>query len=219
MIKKYYDYILLLFVFLLFIFSSNINRFLTAINPNLDNSKIVVDYNKYLKDELDSIRIINDIKIVDNLDLIVSRVKYRNVYEYSDTLTIFKGFKNNVFKGDVVLNNDGLIGVISKSYEYYSVVTLLTNKDTNISVKINDAVGVLKCVDGKLVVSDINNYGVLEENDLVYTSGLGNLPANIYIGKAKSVSLNNTEIEKVILVDINDRLEKLDYVFVRGNHD
>ena len=107
MIKKYYDYILLLFVFLLFIFSSNINRFLTAINPNLDNSKIVVDYNKYLKDELDSIRIINDIKIDDNLDLIVSRVKYRNVYEYSDTLTIFKGFKNNVFKGDVVLNNDG----------------------------------------------------------------------------------------------------------------
>ena len=173
----------------------------------------------YLKDELDSIRIINDIKIDDNLDLIVSRVKYRNVYEYSDTLTIFKGFKNNVFKGDVVLNNDGLIGVISKSYEYYSVVTLLTNKDTNISVKINDAVGVLKCVDGKLVVSDINNYGVLEENDLVYTSGLGNLPANIYIGKVKSVSLNNTEIEKVILVDINDRLEKLDYVFVRGNHD
>lgn len=219
MIKKYYDYILLLFVFLLFIFSSNINRFLTAINPNLDNSKIVVDYNKYLKDELDSIRIINDIKIDDNLDLIVSRVKYRNVYEYSDTLTIFKGFKNNVFKGDVVLNNDGLIGVISKSYEYYSVVTLLTNKDTNISVKINDAVGVLKCVDGKLVVSDINNYGVLEENDLVYTSGLGNLPANIYIGKVTSVSLNNTEIEKVILVDINDRLEKLDYVFVRGNHD
>lgn len=219
MIKKYYDYILLLFVFLLFIFSSNINRFLTAINPNLDNSKIVVDYNKYLKDELDSIRIINDIKIDDNLDLIVSRVKYRNVYEYSDTLTIFKGFKNNVFKGDVVLNNDGLIGVISKSYEYYSVVTLLTNKDTNISVKINDAVGVLKCVDGKLVVSDINNYGVLEENDFVYTSGLGNLPVNIYIGKVKSVSLNNTEIEKVILVDINDRLEKLDYVFVRGNHD
>ena len=219
MIKKYYDYILLLFVFLLFIFSSNINRFLTAINPNLDNSKIVVDYNKYLKDELDSIRIINDIKIDDNLDLIVSRVKYRNVYEYSDTLTIFKGFKNNVFKGDVVLNNDGLIGVISKSYEYYSVVTLLTNKDTNISVKINDAVGVLKCVDVKLVISDINNYGVLEENDLVYTSGLGNLPENIYIGKVKSVSLNNTEIEKVIEVNINDRLEKLDYLFIRSNHD
>ena len=55
------------------------------------------EYHKYLKDELDSIRKINDIKIDDNLDLIVSRVKYRNVYEYSDTLTIFKGFKNNVF--------------------------------------------------------------------------------------------------------------------------
>ena len=111
MIKKYYDYILLLFVFLLFIFSSNINRFLTAINPNLDNSKIVVDYNKYLKDELDSIRIINDINDYDNLDLIVSRVKYRNVYEYSDTLknlgidVVNQGFSNEIerFNPDSVI--------------------------------------------------------------------------------------------------------------------
>lgn len=219
MIKKYKDYILLLIVFLLFIFSGNINRFLIAINPNLDTKNIELNYDKYLKDELDNIKKINNIEFNDDLDLQVSRVKYRNVYEYSDTLTIYKGFKNNVFVNDVVLNNDGLIGIVTKTYDYYSIVTLITNKNSNISVKINDAIGILKTINNTLVVTNINNYEKVNVDDEIYTSGLGNLPDNIYIGKVKSINLNNTEIEKVVEVNINDRLEKLDYLFIRSNHD
>lgn len=219
MIKKYKDYILLLIVFLLFIFSGSINRFLIAINPNLDTKNIELNYDKYLKEELDNIKKINNIEFNNDLNLQVSRVKYRNVYEYSDTLTIYKGFKNNVFVNDVVLNNDGLIGIVTKTYDYYSIVTLITNKSSNISVKINDAIGILKTINNTLVVTNINNYEKVNVDDEIYTSGLGNLPDNIYIGKVKSINLNNTEIEKVIEVDLNDRLEKLDYVFIRSNHD
>lgn len=219
MIKKYKDYILLLIIFLLFIFSGSINRFLIAINPNLDTKNIELNYDKYLKDELDNIKKINNIEFNDDLDLQVSRVKYRNIYEYSDTLTIYKGFKNNVFVNDVVLNNDGLIGIVTKTYDYYSIVTLITNKNSNISVKINDAIGILKTINNTLVVTNINNYEKVNVDDEIYTSGLGNLPDNIYIGKVKSINLNNTEIEKVVEVNIKDRLEKLDYLFIRSNHD
>lgn len=219
MIKKYKDYILLLIIFLLFIFSGSINRFLIAINPNLDTKNIELNYDKYLKDELDNIKKINNIEFNDDLDLQVSRVKYRNVYEYSDTLTIYKGFKNNVFVNDVVLNNDGLIGIVTKTYDYYSIVTLITNKNSNISVKINDAIGILKTINNTLVVTNINNYEKVNVDDEIYTSGLGNLPDSIYIGKVKSINLNNTEIEKVVEVNINNRLEKLDYLFIRSNHD
>ena len=220
MIKKYKDYIILLGVFLLFLFTSQVNRFLIAINPNLDTSKIVINYNKHLKEELDNIKKINDIEFDDNLDIIVSRVKYRDVYEYSNTLTIFKGSKNNINVGDAVLTNNGLVGIISKTYDYYSVVSLITNKKSNISVKINDAVGVLKLENGKLVVTSINNYKNISIGDEIYTSGLGNLPDNIYVGKVKKVSLNDTEIEKVIEVDIENRLDTLDYLFVwRLYHD
>ncbi len=220
MIKKYKDYIILLGVFLLFLFASQVNRFLTAINPNLDTSKIVINYDKHLKEELDNIKKINDMEFDDNLDIIVSRVKYRDVYEYSNTLTIFKGTKNNVNVGDAVLTNNGLLGIINKTYDYYSVVSLITNKKSNISVKINDAVGVLKMKNSKLVVTSINNYKNISIGDEIYTSGLGNLPDNIYVGKVKSVSLNDTEIEKVIEVDIENRLDTLDYLFIwRLNHD
>ena len=220
MIKKYKDYIILLGVFLLFLFASQINRFLIAINPNLNTSKIVINYDKHLKEELDNIKKIKDIDFNDNLDIIVSRVKYRDVYEYSNILTIFKGSKNNVNIGDAVLTNNGLVGVISKTYDYYSVVSLITNKKSNISVKINDAVGVLKMENNKLVVTSINNYKNIVVGDEIYTSGLGNLPDNIYVGKVKKVSLNDTEIEKVIEVDIENRLDTLDYLFVwRLNYD
>ncbi len=214
MIKKYKDYIILLGVFLLFIFASNVNRFLTAINPNLDTSKIVINYDKHLKDELDNIKKIENIEFDDKLDLIVSRVKYRDVYEYSKSITIFKGFKDNVHVGDAVLTNDGLVGIISKTYEYYSVARLITDKSSSISVKINNAIGVLKVIDQKLVVTSVNNYQNISEGDLIYTSGLGNLPDNIYVGKVKNVSLNDTEIEKVIEVDIENRLDTLDYLFI-----
>lgn len=219
MIKKYKDYILLLSILLLFIFSSNINNFLIAINPNLDDSNIVLDYNKYLKEELESLKKINNISKNDDLNLIVSRVKYRDVYEYSNTITILKGFKDGVFTGDTVLNNDGLIGIITKTFEHYSIVTLITNKNSNISVKINDAIGILKVIDNKLVVVNLNNFSKITINDKIYTSGLGNLPNDIYIGKVKNINLNNTEIEKVVDVDINSRLDKLDYVFIRSSHD
>ena len=219
MIKKYKDYILLLGIFLLFILANNINRFLIFINSNLDDTKIIMDYNNYLKEELDNIKKINDIKINDDLDLKVSRVKYRDVYEYTNTITIFKGFKNGVFKGDVVLNNEGLIGVVTKTYDYYSIVTLITNKDSNISVKINDAIGILKVINNNLVVTNINNYYIVNKENKIYTSGLGNLPENIYIGIVEDVFLNETEIEKFASVNINSRLDKLDYLFIRSNHD
>lgn len=219
MIKKYKDYILLLGIFLLFILANNINRFLIFINPNLDDTKIVMDYNNYLKEELDNIKKVNDVKINDDIDLKVSRVKYRDVYEYTNTITIFKGFKNGVFKGDVVLNNEGLIGVVTKTYDYYSIVTLITNKDSNISVKINDAIGILKVINNNLVVTNINNYELVNKEDKIYTSGLGNLPENIYIGIVEDVFLNETEIEKFASVNVNSRLDKLDYLFIRSNHD
>ncbi len=220
MIKKYKDYILLLGIFLLFIFSSNINRFLSVINPNLDTDKIVINYNKYLKEELDNIKKVYNLEYNDNLDLIVSRVKYRNVYEYSNTLTIFKGFKDGVEKGDAVLTNAGLVGIISKTYDSYSIVSLITNKSSNISVLINDAVGVLKMDYNNLIVSNISNYQNVYVGDKIYTSGLGNLPRNIYIGKVSSVKINETGIEKQVTVDIDNRLNKLDYLYIwRLNND
>lgn len=217
MIKKYKDYIILLSLFLLFIFTSNINSFLDS---NLSKDNIEINYNNYLKEELDNLNKLYNIDYISNIDILVSKVKYRNVYEFRDILTIYKGFKDNIEKGDAILTNDGLIGIISKTYEHSSLVTLITNKKSNISVKINNSIGVLKYNGKELIVDNVSNYENIIKGDLIYTSGLGNLPDNIYVGKVKSVSLKTNGIEKVIEVDIENRLENLNYLYIwRINHD
>ena len=217
MIKKYKDYIILLSLFLLFIFTSNINSFLDS---NLSKDNIELNYNNYLKEELNNLNKLYNIDYISNIDILVSKVKYRNVYEFRDILTIYKGFKDNIKKGDAILTNDGLIGFISKTYEHSSLVTLITNKKSNISVKINNSIGVLKYNGENLIVDNVSNYENIIKGDLIYTSGLGNLPDNIYVGKVKSVSLKTNGIEKVIEVDIDNRLENLNYLYIwRINHD
>ena len=213
MIKKNRDYILLLGVFLLTLFSNSLNNILVSFNPNLKQDNIYNNYDKVLEKEIKEINE-NNALTYKNLNLTLSRVKYRDVYDFMNTLTIYKGFLDEVSVNDAVLTNNGLVGVIEKTFAHYSVVRLITNKQSNISVKINNSIGVLKFQNNKLIVSNINNYENINIGDLIYTSGLGNIDEGIYVGKVKNIKLNNTEIEKIIEVSINEPLENINYLYI-----
>lgn len=213
MIKKNRDYILLLGVFLLTLFSNSLNNILVSFNPNLKQDNIYNNYDKVLEKEIKEINE-NNALTYKNLNLTLSRVKYRDVYDFMNTLTIYKGFLDGVSVNDAVLTNNGLVGVIEKTFAHYSVVRLITNEQSNISVKINNSIGVLKFQNNKLIVSNINNYENINIGDEVYTSGLGNIDEGIYVGKVKNIKLNNTEIEKIIEVSINEPLENINYLYI-----
>lgn len=213
MIKKNRDYILLLGVFLLTLFSNSLNNILVSFNPNLKQDNIYNNYDKVLEKEIKEINE-NNALTYKNLNLTLSRVKYRDVYDFMNTLTIYKGFLDEVSVNDAVLTNNGLVGVIEKAFAHYSVVRLITNEESNISVKINNSIGVLKFQNNKLIVSNINNYENINIGDLIYTSGLGNIDEGIYVGKVRNIKLNNTEIEKIIEVSINEPLENINYLYI-----
>ncbi len=213
MIKKNRDYILLLGVFLLTLFSNSLNNILVSFNPNLKQDNIYNNYDKVLEKEIKEINE-NNALAYKNLNLTLSRVKYRDVYDFMNTLTIYKGFLDGVSVNDAVLTNNGLVGVIEKTFAHYSVVRLIINEQSNISVKINNSIGVLKFQNNKLIVSNINNYENINIGDLIYTSGLGNIDEGIYVGKVKNIKLNNTEIEKIIEVSINEPLENINYLYI-----
>lgn len=197
------SYIILIIGFILLIIYSEIN------NRLIDNSNIVVNYNKYLESELETLR---DFKVDDKLDLVLSKIKYRNMY--GSDLVIYRGFNDFLKKGDAVLTNDGLVGIVKKTYKDSSIVDLITSRDSAISVKINDEYGILKCINNNMVVTDINNYSNISIGDKIYTSGLGNINKDIYVGIVKDIKLNNTGIEKIIYVDIGNRLNNLNYLYI-----
>lgn len=97
------SYLILLIGFLLVIIYNGVN------NKVLDNTNIVVNYNKYLEDELNTLR---NFKVNDNLDLVLTKVKYRNMY--GSDLVIYRGFNDLIKKNDAILTNDGLVGIVKK---------------------------------------------------------------------------------------------------------
>lgn len=178
-------------------------------NRVLDNTNIVVDYNKYLESELNTLR---GFKVNDNLDLVLTKVKYRNMY--GSDLVIYRGFNDYLKKGDAILSNDGLVGIVKKTYSDSSVVDLITSRDSAISVSIGDYYGILKCINNELVITGINNYSNINMGDKIYTSGLGNINKGIYVGSVKNIVLSDTGIEKIIYVDIGNRLNNLNYLYI-----
>lgn len=214
MIKKYKDYIILLIVFLLIIFGSNINAFLRSFDNNLNSNNINNNYCTSLENDYNELLKINDFKITSELNLVVSKVMLRDIYEFSDTLTIYKGTNAGIKEGNAVITDKGLIGVVSKVNKESSVVELITNKSSNISVRIGSSYGILNMQDNSLIVSDLSMYDDVFIGEEVYTSGIGNLPGDIYIGNVIDIKANNTEIEKILEVSPVVDLSMVNYVMV-----
>lgn len=214
MIKKYKDYIILLIVFLLIIFGSNINAFLRSFDNNLNSNNINNNYCTSLENDYNELLKINDFKITSELNLVVSKVMLRDIYEFRDTLTIYKGTNSGIKEGNAVITDKGLIGVVSKVNKESSVVELITNKSSNISVRIGSSYGILNMQDNSLIVSDLSMYDDVFIGEEVYTSGIGNLPGDIYIGNVIDIKANNTEIEKILEVSPVVDLSMVNYVMV-----
>lgn len=214
MIRKYKDYIILLLVFLLIIFTPYINKIIYSFNNDLNIENITNNYCVSLENDYNELLEINEFNIANNLNLIVSKVYLRDIYDFTNTLTIYKGTNSGLKEGLAVINNSGLIGTIKSVSDESSVVELITSKNSNISVRINDNYGILKMDNGALVVKDLVANSDISIGDEIYTSGLGNLPSDIYVGKVINVSLNNTEIEKIIEVDLVVDLNNINYILV-----
>lgn len=212
MLRKYKDYIILLSIYLFVIFFSNISYF---IMPNdIDINNLNNNYCNKINEEYNELLNINNIKYNSTFNLNISKVMYRDIYDYNNYITIYKGSNDNIEKNMAVINEYGLVGIIDKVNKNNSIVKLIANIDSNISVKINDNFGILKVNNGKLIVSDISNYNDININDKIYTSGLGNIPGDLYVGVVSDISLNNTNIEKIITVKSDVDFNNIKYIAV-----
>lgn len=205
--NKYNKYNILLILFILYILINSIYKIIIPKSINIDNSLYIEDlenkYNELLK--------LNNIDIYYNIDYFYSYILYKDIYNYKSVITISG---SNYKVNDPVIYNNTLIGVISKVYKDTSIVRLLNNKDTLISVKINNEIGILKYKDNTLLVEDINNYANISIGDKVYTSGIGSILNNIYIGIVKDIKIDNLGIEKLIYIESPINIEDINYSIV-----
>ncbi len=200
----------LIIIYLLFLGKDTFFKYyndLSSLNAGLDKVK-----ENFYKKEYEKINKILDLEAF-NYDIVYSKVIFRDIYSFYDVLTISKGSKDGLKNGNIVLNENGVLGIIKKVEDNYSEVSLLTNPDVNISVKINDNYGMLEGKDKKVIVKNIKDEGIIE-GAMVVTSGLTDIPEGLEIGKVKNIKKDNLDLEYILEIEPSINIKHLNYVGV-----
>ncbi len=143
---------------------------------------------------------------------VITRILYRDIYNFQKEITIYKGKNYNIKKNMAVIDKSGLVGIVNDVNKTTSKVMLLTNKKINLSVKVNNSYGSLVYKNNELIVNNLTNNEEIKEKDVVYTSGLGNLYYGIKIGEViKNLS---DDLETKYLIKPAADLHNLNYLMI-----
>ena len=189
-----------------------------------------IDFNESRIDELE--KEINDLKgllqINDTLseyDKINASVVNRNIGYWYDTITIDKGSSSGITKDMAVITNEGLIGKILSTSNFYSTVRLLTSDELGQKISIKIKTSEDKYVYGLLsgynkenkcfIIEGISENVDIPEGSIVTTTGMSNIfPSGILIGTVKGNKKDNFDLTMLVEVDSSTNLEDINYVSV-----
>ncbi len=200
-------YISLLFIYILVLSKDSLLYLIKAKEINLNNYK-----DTYYEKEYDDLSKMLDLKNT-SYNIKYGRIILRKINDFYNKVDINLGY-DEIKKGDIVVNELGLIGIVNKTYQNYSTVNLITNNDINISVKINEGYGILRAKNNKLVVQDLKLDKTVNEGDKVYTSGLTNIKEGILIGTVKKVLKDDLELDYEIEVEPSVNFYNLKFIGV-----
>lgn len=173
---------------------------------NLLNEKI-----KHLENEY---KTVINIKPYAEYNYTLTRLSYLSSYDASHFF--ISGGENLGFKENyILLNSLGVVGVVNKVYKDYSEATFLTDV-SSLSVRINDAYGTLTSYEnGLFILNDLSNYDDISLNDEVYTSSLGIIKENLFIGTVYKIE--KTDYKKKIYVKSKVDFKDINYLYVVGS--
>ena len=153
-----------------------------------------------------------------------STVVNRNIGYWYNNLTIDKGSKNGIKKGDAVVTNEGLIGKVINVSNFSSSVKLLTSDEISnkISVKVEDNnsyyYGLLIGYNEEKKVYEvegITDYKKIKEGDMVTTTGLTDyFPSGLLVGKVSRIVKDEYDLSSIVEVSPAVNFENISTVVV-----
>jgi rod shape-determining protein MreC len=200
------------------------------IKRNLDKYELIKTENIALKDEINNLRDLLDMKnILTDYKYLNATVINRNVGYWYNTITIDKGSTSGIKNDMAVITAQGLIGKTEKVTSFSSEIKLITMKDPKdkISVIINSnnktSYGLISNYDEKnnnLIIDGIYSNNKIEIGARVYTSGLGDIfPQGILVGKVKESISDQYDLSKKILVEPTANFNDIKFVTILRRKD
>ena len=140
-------------------------------------------------------------------------------------LTINRGSKDGIERGQGIRNKDGVVGIVRTVGLNYSVVLPIINTHTNLSCRFakNDYIGTLQW-DGKdsrfAQLTDVAAHMVVNPGDTIITSGLSPVfPEGIPVGTVENSTLYEGDSYHTIRIRLFTNFKRLKYVEVVQNTD
>ena len=173
----------------------------------------LLDENKKLKELLNLESTLSDFSLIN-----ACVVNVNPNYLFNE-FTINKGVLDGVEPHMAVVNSNGLVGVVSKVSDKYSVVSTLNRYGEKISVKVFNGeefvYGVFYSDGNNFYVDGISSNAEIFEGAIVYTSGLSDVfPDGIEIGSVYNIDKDNFELSRLLYVKSNVDFNNLKFVSV-----
>lgn len=220
--KYIYFFIILIILYIIFQFKyvlkDSFNMFLETIFLRKDEKLIITDdlTNTYIK-ELE--KDIKEYKEISNLnDCINSTIIYRNPEYWYDEFTINKGRVDNIKVGSMVINNEGVIGIISTVYDNTSTISLITNIDKNRKITVGiinkdeTIYGLISNYDknkNEIIISELTkDITITDDLSVITTNFTNTFKEGLIIAKVKDIKDDSNGLSKNVIatpvVDYND---------------
>ncbi len=154
-----------------------------------------------------------------NDTFLTSTVISRDSSNLRSVVAIDRGSSDGVREGMIVVTEGrSLVGTISKTFDDYAWVTLITDPKSAVSAIVQEsrAEGVVAGnYDGDLVMEFVGQGAAVKEGDFVLTSGVGGgYPAGVVIGRVSNVKKTEQDLFQSVHVDHLASLSDLENVLV-----
>lgn len=218
--KKMQSTTILFFFLLLFLLRGTIEEYFIYFEKMPTSEEALEITIQNLEENLKKLEEQNNISSNPKDNYVFTKILFRDPFSFFETATMLKGEKDGLKENMAILQGKNLVGVIESLNDHSSKIRLLTNKDTNISIKIKDAYGTLSTNSKKECwIEDLTKRVNLEIGDTITTSGLTSIPANILIGSVEEIIKDELGLIQKVKVTLYADLNELNYVTVMSRGD
>ena len=219
----------IIMIFLIFILLILIFLFKDSFNLLIKKILLITDKEIVYKDELTSnyIKYLeNNIKKYENIssidNCINSTVIYRNPTYWYNELTIDKGKNDNIEIGDLVINNEGVIGVVKKVYNNTSVINLISNIDKNSKITVGltngkDTIyGIIDSynkIKNEFIVKELTS-DITGDISVITTSFTNSYKEGLIIGKVINIKIDDDGLSSYAVVKSITNYNDIKYLCV-----
>ena len=177
----------------------------------------LVEENSALRNRVAALEGVNDIHYMP------AKVVQMTTDDLHNYLTINRGSKDGIQRGQGIRNEDGVVGIVRTVGRNYSIVQPIINTQTNLSCRFakNDYIGTLQW-DGKdnrfAQLTDVAAHMVVNPGDTIVTSGLSPVfPEGIPVGIVENSTLKEGDSYHNIRIRLYTNFKRLKYVEVVQN--